>query len=179
MSTWNTVLAAVCWFAAGVVVGAQWTRLRHEVRFIAKAQDREERVTSPEVITEKPSTRRARWWRRALDAFVIMLFLGSAVQAYYTYERIQDVVDCQRVYQIGFADALDARQPVAAAEKEALVKWVTTIDQLITQAQPGVDPATNRQKFAIATREYLQKQADLVKTQNEKPYPPFPRGVCG
>lgn len=172
------VLYALGWFGFGVVAGVQWTRMRREVSRIANAQVGEEAVVPQEEIDEKPARRR--WWpRRVLDVFVVLLFLSSAVQAYVTYDRIEQVVACQRAYQTGFADALEARQAPAAVERAALIEWMTTLDELITRTQPGGDAVAARQKFAAATSEYLKKQAELTRKQRENPYPPSPRDVCG
>jgi hypothetical protein len=172
------VLYALLWFGLGVVAGAQWTRMRREVSRIANAQVGEEAVVAQEEIDEK-AARRRRWPRRVLDVFVVLLFVSSAIQAYITYDRIEQVVACQRAYQTGFADALEARQAPAAVERAALIAWMTTLDELLTKTQPGGDVVAARQRFAAATGEYLQKQAELTRKQRENPYPPSPRDVCG
>jgi hypothetical protein len=178
MTPLTYVLYAVGWFGFGAIAGAQWTRMRREVRLIANAQAGEDFVAPQEVIDER-STRKRRWPRRVLDAFVVMLFVASAVQGFVTYERIQDVVDCQKAYQTGFADALEARSAAAGAERDALIAWMRTLDELLTKTQPGGDGVAARQKFAASTSEYLQKQAELKRKQQENPYPPSPRDVCG
>lgn len=171
------VLYALGWFAFGVVVGAEWTRMRRDVRCIAAAQAEEETVAPQHNVDKEPArSSKRRWARRVLDAFVVLLFLSSAVQAYITYDRIQAVVACQKAYQAGFADALDARSAASAAERDALVAWMVTLDELVTKTQP--DPVAARQKFAAATSAYLQKQAELKRKQQEHPYPPSPRDVC-
>ncbi len=182
-----SVLYAATWFALGVIAGAQWTRMRHNVQRIADAQAGEETVTPQEVVDEKAvHKRRWRRGRRVLDVFVVLLFVSSAVQGFVTYERIQDandriqeVVGCQKAYQTGFADALEARSAAAGAERDALIAWMKTLDELITKTPVCADPAAARQKFAAATSEYLQKQAELKRKQQENPYPPSPRDVCG
>lgn len=171
------VLYAVGWFVLGVIAGAQWTRMRRDVRRIAAAQAEEETVEPQDDVNEEPTRSRRRWARRVLDAFVVLLFLSSAVQAYVTYDRIQAVVACQKAYQAGFADALDARSTASAAERDALVAWMVTLDELVTKSQP--DPVAARQKFAGATTAYLQKQAELKRKQQENPFPASPRDVCG
>lgn len=176
MTPLTYVLYAVVWFAAGVVAGAQWTRMRRDVRRIAEAQAGEETV-APQEIDEKPARKR-RWPRRVLDTFIVLLFVSSAVQAYVVYDRIQDVVACQKAYQEGFADALEARSAASSAERDALVAWMTTLDELITKTPIGGDPVTARAKFGGATSEYLKKQADLKQKQQENPYPPSPRDLC-
>jgi hypothetical protein len=179
MTPLTYVLYGASWFVLGVVVGAEWTRMRRDVRRIANAQAGEETVVQHETANDEATRPRRRWTRRVLDAFVVLLFVGSAVQAYITYDRIEEVVACQKAYQSGFADALDARKEPAAVERAALIQWMTTLDQLITKTQPGVDVVAARQKFAAATSEYLQKQAELTRKQQENPYPPSPRDVCG
>lgn len=177
------VLYALLWFGLGVVAGAQWTRMRRDVRRIANAQAGEEPV-APQQDTDdeaqpKPDRPR-RWARRVLDTFVVLLFIGSAVQAYVTYDRIEEVIACQKAYQTGFADAIDARSKAAVPEKAALTQWMKTLYELISKAGvPGSDPAAARQKFANATSEYLQKQDELTRKQQENPYPPSPRDLCG
>ena len=111
------VLSALGWFAFGAVVGAQWTRLRREVRRIANAQAGEETVAPHQETGEATSktARPRRWGRRILDTFVVLLFIGSAVQAYVTNEQITAVVECQNGYHAGWADAFDARQTASAA----------------------------------------------------------------
>ena len=54
-----------------------------------------------------------------------------------------------------------------------------TLDELITKTPPGSDPNAARQRFAAATSEYLRRQAELTRKQQENPYPPSPRAVCG
>jgi hypothetical protein len=174
------VLSALGWFVLGVFAGAQWTRMRREVQRIANAQAGEETVAQHQETDEAPSKapRPRRWPRRILDTFVVLLFIGSAVQAYVTNEQIQGVVACQRAYQTGFADALAARQAASGVEREALVRWMTILDELISNGRLGGDPAAARQRFADATREYLQKQNELTRKQQENPFPPSPRDLC-
>jgi hypothetical protein len=178
MTPLTYVLYAVVWFALGVVAGAQWTRMRRDLRRIANAQAGEETVAPQEVLDDKPAQKR-RWPRRVLDTFVVALFVASAVQGFVTYEQIQGIVNCQKAYQAGFADAIDARSKAAIPEKAALTQWMKTLYELVTKAGvPGSDPAAARQKFANATSEYLQKQDELARKQQENPYP-SPRDVCG
>lgn len=177
MTPLPSVLYALGCFGCGVIVGAQWTRMRLEVSRIANTQVGEE-VVVPHENTDETPARRNRWPRRVLDVFVVLLFVSSAVQAFVTYERIEQVVACQRAYQAGFADALEARQQPAAVERAALIAWMTTLDELLTKTQPGGDAVAARQKFAAATSEYLQKQAELTRKQRENPYPASPRDVC-
>jgi hypothetical protein len=177
MTSVTYILSAAFWFGLGIIAGVLWTRPRRDVHRTSRRLHEEVTVPAQKAVPDQPARRPRRWPRYVLDTIVVLLFLASGIYAYVTYDQIREVQNCQRIYQTGFADALEARQPAATAEKEALVKWVTTIDELITQAQP--DPIAGRQKFATATRDYLQKQAELVKTQKERPYPPFPRDVCG
>ncbi len=172
MNAINPVIYAVGWFAVGAVAGAQWTRLCRDVRVIATSQDREEPVPAPEVTAV--STRRARLWRTGLDVLVIMLFVASAVQAYVTYGQIQDVVACQRAYQNGFADALDARATASTEAQNALDELMTTVGQLTADA---ASPET-RAQFRDALANYLSKRSEAKKKQQENPYPPPPRDAC-
>lgn len=179
MTTLLYVLSAVGWFVLGVIAGAQWTRMRRDVRRLANDQAGEKTVAPHEETAEaQPGPARRRWPRRVLDTFVVLLFVSSAITSYVTYDRITDVVACQRVYQAGFADAIDARKEPAKIEREALIAWMTTLDELITKTQPGGDAVAARQKFAAATSEYLKKQAELTRKQQENPYPPSPRDLC-
>lgn len=180
MTTLIYVLYAVAWFGLGVIVGAQWTRMRRDVRRLANDQAGEKAVAPHEELPEvQPQPARVRRWsRRVLDTFVVLLFIGSAVQAYVTYDQIQGVVECQKGYQAGWADAFDARQTASAAERAALITWMKTLDELITRTPSGADPNVGRQRFAAATSEYLQRQAELTRKQQENPYPPSPRDVC-
>lgn len=176
MTSLPNVLYALAWFVLGVIVGAQWTRMRGEVRRIANAQAGEEHV-APQQETEQTPPKRARtrrWARRVLDAFVVLLFISSAVQAYLTNEQIQAVVDCQNGYQAGFADALDARSKTSQEAQQSLDDLMTTIGSLAT----GVATPENRQRFVDALASYLQKRAEAKKQQQEHPYPPSPRDVC-
>jgi hypothetical protein len=180
MTPLTYVLYAVGWFVLGAVTGAQWTRMRRDVRRIANTQAGEETVAQHETTNDETARPQRRWGRRVLDTFVVLLFIASAVQGYVTYDRIEAVIACQKAYQTGFADAIDARSKAAAPEKAALTQWMKTLYELITKAGvPGSDPAAARQKFAAATSEYLQKQEELTRKQQENPYPPSPRDVCG
>lgn len=176
MTSPTNVLYALAWFAFGVLVGAQWTRMRGEVRRIANAQAGEEPVAPQQNTDEAPPKppRSRRWPRRVLDSFVVLLFISSAVQAYVTNEQIQAVVDCQNGYQAGFADALDARSKTSQEAQQALDDLMSTIGSLAT----GVATPENRQRFADALASYLHKRAEAKKQQQEHPYPPSPRDVC-
>lgn len=160
-------------FAFGVIAGAQWTRMRCDLHRIAKAQPVEAPVASHEPTDEKPAKTR-RWPRRVLDAVVVLAFISSAVQLYVTNGQIEEVVSCQRAYQAGFADALEARSSAAAAAQNALDELMSTVGQLTTgAASPEV-----REKFRTALQNYLAKRAEAKKQQQDNPYPPSPRDLC-
>lgn len=174
MTPTTYVLTALGWFVLGVVAGAQWTRMRRDVRRIAKAQAQEEEpVAAPFAVDQDPA-RRSRRWRRALDIFVVLLFIASAVQAYFTYGQIKDVQDCQRIYQTGFADALDARSAASTEAQNANDELWATIGQLTA----GTGNAETRTKFQAALANYFDKRAEAKKKQQENPYPPSPRDLC-
>lgn len=173
-----SVLPAVCWFIFGVIVGAQWTRMRRQVGRLANIHVRREEPVQPPPHT---APRSRRWPRRVLDAFVVLLFIGSAVQAYVTYDqlqesadRIQAVVDCQRAYQTGFADALDARSAASTEAQNANDELWATVGQLTSAA---ASPET-RVKFQAALSNYFDKRAEAKKQQQDNPYPPSPRDLC-
>ena len=173
MTALTYVLYAVCWFALGAIAGAQWTRMRRDVRRIADAQIGEGPVASQEIVDEEPARKR-RWPRRVLDVFVVMLFVGSAVQGFVTYERIQEVVSCQRAYQTGFADALEARTATSTEAQNASDELWTTVGKLIS----GVPSSETRSQFLGALDSYLNKRIEAKKKQQENPYPPSPRDLC-
>lgn len=175
MTTWIHVLYAVAWFALGAVAGAQWTRMRREVRQLANAQTGEDVVASHKDIDKAPQRARPRRWpRRVLDTFVVLLFVSSAVNAYVTSDQIQAVVECQRGYQKGFADALDARSKATQEAQEALDELMSIVGTLAG----GAATPENRSRFANALTAYLQKRAEAKRQQQEHPYPPSPHDVC-
>lgn len=160
------VMSAVFWFGLGAVVGAQWTRF-------VKAG---ERKTAVHTATKQPAPVRPprRWPRRVLDMVVVLLFLGSAAQAYVTDDRFGDIIACQNGYQAGFADALDARSKATQEAQDALDELMSTVGRLIS----GGPSQETRQQFATALTSYLGKRAEAKKRQQEFPYPPSPRDVC-
>lgn len=167
-------LSALFWFGLGAVFGAQWTRMGRDVRRLkAKAGERETAVRT--AADDQPAPAHPpRWLRMILDAVVVLLFLGSAVQAYVTYDRFGDIIACQNGYQAGFADALDARSKATQDAQDALDDLMSTVGRLIAG---GPSPEV-RQQFATALTGYLDKRAQAKKRQQEYPYPPSPRDVC-
>lgn len=168
-----SLLAAAGWFVLGVVTGASWTRLCRDVRHLAQAKAGGTVATQPaDETTRKTGPRR--WLGRARDVVVVLLFVGSGVQFYVTYDQIQDVVACQAGYQAGFADALDARSKATQEAQDALDELMSTVGTLAT----GVATPQNRQRFAAALADYLDKRVEAKRQQQANPFPPSPRDIC-
>jgi hypothetical protein len=175
MTAFHYLAASVPWSAVGLLVGYLVGRGVRDLDRIAEAVTPEggmpERKTGP------------KWLRRItsnviIGVIVFILGITTVVQGYVQNEATRRVADCTRGYSNGFADAIDARSAASAAEREALVQWMRILDELLTKASPGGDPAAARQRFAQATSEYLQKQDALRIKQQENPFPDPPRDVC-
>lgn len=175
MTALHYLVASVPWTAVGLLVGYLAGRGVRDLDRIAEAVTPEDGMP---VHTTRP-----KWLRRftsnvIIGITVVILGIATAVQGYVQNEATRRIADCTRGYSNGFADAIDARSAASAAEREALVQWMRTLDELLTKASPGGDPAAARQRFAAATSEYLKKQDDLRLKQQDNPFPEPPRDAC-
>jgi hypothetical protein len=172
----NSIMYAIFWFAIGALVGAQWTRMRHQVRHIAQAQAGEGSPVTAQEITDEQTVRRRRWPRRLLDTFIVLLFVGSAAQAYYQDSQTRRVADCTNAYSDLFADSLEARSSASASAQQALDVLMETVGQLTTGTEAGTPQV--RAKFRAALDEYLLQRTESKKQQAQNPFPPPPRDLC-
>lgn len=172
MTALSYLAQSLPWGIVGLLVGHLLTRGAFE--FVAEVAHPEGRMNE-----KKPNLLR-RWltYDRIIGLVVFTLAVATVVQGYVASESTRRIAECTRGYSNGFADALDARSSAATAEREALVQWMRTLDELMTKAPLGGDPAAARQRFAAATSEYLKKQAELRQKQQENPYPDPPRDIC-
>ncbi len=163
------------WAVLGLFIGHLTGRGVRDLDAIAAA------VNPEEPMPEDPRPRR--WIRRLtfnhiLGTVVFVLGVGTVTQGYIYNEATQRIADCTRNYSNGFADAIDARSDASSAAQLALDGWMTTLDELMTKTAPGTDPAAARERFRLATADYLAKRAEAKKQQAEHPYPLPPRDVC-
>lgn len=175
MSFINYLVERVPWAVVGLLVGYLLGRGIRDLDRIAAAVNPEE--------SNVDQRSRGAWLRKAtvthvLGVVVFILAVGTVVQGYVHNQQTKKIAECTRGYSNGFADALDARSEAQVAEREALVAWMRTLDELMTKAPMGSDPAAARQRFAAATSEYLKKQAELRQKQQDNPYPDPPRDIC-
>lgn len=175
MSIYTYLAERVPWAVVGLLAGYL---LGRGIRVL----ERIDTADSSEESTVEQRSRGARLRKitgnHVLGAVVFLLAFGTVVQGYIQNEQTKRVGECTRAYSNGFADAIDARSQASSEEREALVQWMRTLDELITKAPLGGDPAEGRRKFGQATSEYLKKQADLKQKQQENPFPAPPRDVC-
>lgn len=165
---------ALVWSLCGALVGVLIDRAVIDLRRSARA-------------TEGPHVKqtRQRFGGAVVPAVLIVLAIVTAFStvANTNTNAAQDaevlrVQQCQLAYANGFADAIEVRGEASAAWQNALDEWMTTLDELMTKTPPGTDPAAARERFRLATAEYLSKRAESKQQQQENPFPPAPRDLC-
>ena len=171
MTTLSYLAQSLPWGIVGLLVGHLLTRGALDI--VAEVSNPE--GTMPE---KKRSFRRWFTYDRIIGLVVFTLAVATVVQGYVASESTRRIADCTRGYSNGFADALDARSTASAADRDALDQWMITLNDLMTKAAPGADPAAARERFRDATADYLSKRAESKKQQAENPFPPPPRDVC-
>lgn len=167
--TYQSPLESAAWFVLGIGSGfaARWW-----IDTIRRRRRRRSATTPPETTV---SDKRQRFdVPRIVNLIIVLLVIGSAVQAYTFNARTKAIVDCLNGYAIGVAAALDARSNASAAAQRALDGFLGTVGQVIS----GQASADGRVLVGTALAEYLDKRRKAVDEQARNPYPPAPVDLC-
>lgn len=173
MSLLSYLVERIPWAVVGLLIGHLLSRGICDLHAVAVAVNPEDSMAEP----RKP------WYRRItgnglLGGVVFVLAVGTVVQGYVQNEQTQRIAECTKGYSNGFADAIEARSEASAAWQNALDGWMSTLDELMTKTPVGSDPAAARERFKLATADYLTKRAEAKQQQERNPYPPPPRDLC-